>query len=126
MLRTSGPIWLRAFALSTAATAVLAALLSLVHLRLGGPIAGAGSKPANDVTVCDCIVDDGQQTAIAMIRSNGREMPWHRRTYLISLELSGPLPTTVALLPQILQPGLEPISVAPGPDGQLLVAAVDG
>jgi WD40 repeat protein len=99
--------------------------MGLMHLRLGGTGAGTGNKPSTDVTVCDCVVDDARQFMIAIVRSSDLELPWQRRTYLIGLDLLSPA-TTVGSLPQILQPMMEPVAVAAGPDRQLLVAAVNG
>src|SRR5882724_5851202 len=117
MLRTSGQIWVKAIVLSTGTTALIAVFLGLLHLRLGV----TSREPTNGVTVCDCIVDDVRQTAIAMVRSSDRKFPSRQRTYLIGLDLRSP-PTRFALPSDVL----EPISVAAGPDGQLLVAAIDG
>src|SRR5262245_43231264 len=121
MQRTSRQIWVRAFALSTGATALLAAIVGSLHFRL----VKTGGEPGNHVTICDCLIDNARQTAVAMIRSSDQELPWRRRTYLIGLDLSSP-PTKLTLPCHVLQPSLEPISVTAGPGGQLLVAAVDG
>jgi len=117
MLKASGQVWVKAIVLSTGATALLAAFVGLLHLRIGE----TSSEPTNGVTVCDCVVDDPRQTAIAMVRSSDRRFPSRQRTYLVGLDLSSP-PTRLAIPFDVL----EPISVAAGPDGQLLVAAVDG
>ena len=62
MVMTSVQLWLRAFQLSSMTTALLAAFVGLVHLRLGGTT----DEPKAHVTVCDCIVDNARQTAIAI------------------------------------------------------------
>src|SRR5688572_17629634 len=106
MVMTFVQLWLRALYLSSTATALLAAFVGLVHLRLGGAI----DEPNAHVTLCDCIVDNARQSAIAMIRASDLESPFGHRKYLVSLDLSSP--KTRLLLPSHV---LEPICLAPGP-----------
>lgn len=117
MFMTSLRTWLQAFLLSLGTTVFMAVVVGLLHLHLGS----RDDEPKNGIAICDFLINEPQQFAVAMIRSSDQELPYRQRSYLVALNPSSPQ-TGVRIGYELP----EPTSVASGPLGKLIVAAMDG